>query len=54
MAPTLDIDAYERLIDDLLKSGRIDYARYEAVADDAEAVAALVREAGVALPLGVV
>lgn len=38
-------EAYEALIDDLLKSGRIDYAKFEPVADDAEAVAALVREA---------
>lgn len=38
-------EAFEALIDDLLKSGRIDYAKFEPVADDAEAVAALVREA---------
>lgn len=42
---TFDIDAHERLIDDLLKSGRIDRAKFDAVADDAEAVAALVRDA---------
>ncbi|WP_020699581.1 hypothetical protein [Reyranella massiliensis] len=41
----LDIDAYERLVDDLLKCGRIDRTKFEAVADDAEAVAVLVRDA---------
>lgn len=45
MAPALDIDAYERLIDELLETGRIDRAKFDSVADDTEAVAALVRDA---------